>query len=92
MIEDVRNAVDWDSLRVEVFCSSPHSNPIKHPAEYYVRRKCAYCDYAAISTVCQQTVAVLMRTSITKLRVTCPACGERTPAGHFYSVVGKVNE
>lgn len=62
MAEDLRSAVDWDSLRTEVFCPVKHGGEsVEHKADYYLRADCAHCDYLAVSPRCERTVSVLMR-------------------------------
>lgn len=93
MTEDVRTAVDWDSLRTEVFCPVKHGGEfIEHKAEFYVRAMCAHCEYRSVSPRCQRSVEVLARAIAKGLPAPCPRCGRKTPAAMSYKVVGEVNK
>jgi hypothetical protein len=93
MTEDLRNAVDWDSLRVEVFCPVKHmGEDFAHHATFYVLASCMHCNYRRVTPRCQWSVEVLAKAIAKGYPAPCPNCNGSTPASQFFKVLGEVNK
>lgn len=85
-------AIDWQALE-DAFEDVPcEVKKHEHPATFYCRSTCQYCDHSRIAGICDEFADFIMEKSKTtsKSSIICAKCKKKTPTRDFYTVLGKI--